>query len=102
MNMLIGVLCDMITSVSQAEKDRMQVSWVKDMLEDKFRMLDVNNDDMVSRNEFLGLVDMPEVVHALEDVGVDVVGVLDLADFIFDDEHKTMTFPNFMEIMLDM
>ncbi len=47
MNMLIGVLCEVITAVAAAEKEAIQVNWVKDTLSDclyKGERVDTHND----------------------------------------------------------
>lgn len=123
MNMLIGVLCEVVTAVAATEKEALNCAWVKDKME---RIFDKNNlwggsdDHTISKAEFHLLLEIPEATQALTAVGVDPVALVDLADFIFEDigevdleaddscsapQHahgKTMSFPEFLDLLLQL
>eukprot|EP00929_Paragymnodinium_shiwhaense_P120738 TRINITY_DN9276_c0_g5_i1.p1 TRINITY_DN9276_c0_g5~~TRINITY_DN9276_c0_g5_i1.p1 ORF type:complete len:911 (+),score=225.90 TRINITY_DN9276_c0_g5_i1:113-2845(+) len=101
MNMLVGVLVEVVSTVASVEKETIQVNFVKQKLQSTLEELDENQDGMISRHEFNMLLAMPESARALQDVGVDVVGLVDFADVIFDDQ-ESLTFANFMEMVLQL
>merc|ERR1712032_1064569 len=100
MNMLVGVLVEVVSIVSAVEKEQMAVSYVKSrllsLLEDN-----VGEDDgmTISRGAFEQLILIPEAANIIQDVGVDVVGLLDFADVIFQDD-KPLSFAEFMGVVL--
>merc|ERR1719158_2635346 len=47
----------------------------------------------------------PDVAMIIQDVGVDVVGLLDMADMIYEDKVKKgkgLEFPDFIDVVLNM
>merc|ERR1712056_66349 len=88
MNMLVGVLVEVVSTVAAVEKEQMEVSFVRQHL---MRMmdhqgLDADADERISKKEFEDLLLKPEAAKALQNVGVDVVGLVDFTDFIFKDD----------------
>jgi len=102
LNMLVGVLVDVVSVVSAVEKEALEVTYAKEqvlsMMEND---LDEDNDKMISKSEFAKLLQKEQAAKALQNVGVDVVGLVDFTDFIFPDE-KDITFPDFMEVVLSL
>jgi len=104
MNMLIGVLCEVIAAVAEEEKESMIV----DKVNEKFSLicgeLDKNGDGTLSWDEFLLILDYPEALDALDSVGVDMESMVDLAEDFFneDGEPVCVTFMEFMEMVLDL
>merc|ERR1712227_463159 len=95
MNMLIGVLCNVVNIVATSEQEEAWLSYAKR------RLLAVYKDeDMVlTKTQFLQFLRQKEVVKALVDLDVDVVDLVDCADLVFVEDpsnplldHKTMTF----------
>lgn len=103
LNMLIGVLCEVVSVVSAVEKESLLLNYVKARLQMMLTTsgLDADHDCMISRLEFQALLQNRIAIKALTDVGVDVVGLVDFTDFIFADD-KNLTFPEFMEIVLSL
>lgn len=105
MNMLIGILCEVVTVVSAVEKENSLLVFVKARLQ---RMLtesglDADGDGMITKDEFEQLLDIPEAARALQEVGVDVIGLVDFADFIFGlDGNIPLTFADFMDVVLQL
>jgi uncharacterized membrane protein (GlpM family) len=105
MNMLIGVLCEVISAVAEEERESMIVEKVHDKFGAIVKKLDTNENDMISWVEFRSLIVMPEAQAALESVDVDPLGMIDFAsDHFFDDEgnERQLSFDEFMEMLLDM
>lgn len=101
MNMLVGVLVEVVSVVSSVEKEQLQVNFVKTRLFQMTEQMDANRDGLISKYEFEMLLQNPEAARALRDVGVDVVGLVDFHDFLFQDAPD-LTFANFMEVVLSL
>eukprot|EP00404_Azadinium_spinosum_P019223 CAMPEP_0180490978 /NCGR_PEP_ID=MMETSP1036_2-20121128/39405_1 /TAXON_ID=632150 /ORGANISM="Azadinium spinosum, Strain 3D9" /LENGTH=429 /DNA_ID=CAMNT_0022499211 /DNA_START=1 /DNA_END=1290 /DNA_ORIENTATION=- len=106
MNMLIGVLCEVVSVVAAVEKEEMAVNFVKARLHGILRSLDKDGDGMISKTEFEKLLENPDTAKAFQDVGVDSVNLVDNADFIFESDatggecDKNLSFADFMEVVL--
>lgn len=113
MNMLIGVLCEVVSAVAASEKEEMDVFSVKAKMDNVLRTLDADNDKLISRAEFDKLITNHDAVVALHAVGVDAEVLVDFADFIFEPDDseeededgepksKTLTFEEFMNVVLE-
>jgi len=104
MNMLIGVLCEVISAVAEEEKEGMIVDEVNEKFGEIVKQLDTNNDGTLSWDEFKLILDYPEALKALESVNVDAECMIDLSeDFFFEDGNPVaVTFKEFMEMVLDL
>eukprot|EP00927_Polykrikos_kofoidii_P019652 TRINITY_DN19214_c0_g6_i1.p1 TRINITY_DN19214_c0_g6~~TRINITY_DN19214_c0_g6_i1.p1 ORF type:complete len:782 (-),score=142.61 TRINITY_DN19214_c0_g6_i1:121-2466(-) len=110
MNMLIGVLCQLVSAVAATEKEELLVSYVQSKLEKVMAIIDEDGGGTISRDEFMLILENLEAMEALHDVGVDVVGLVDFADFIFGDDSEVeesipeveLTMPEFMEVILQL
>merc|ERR1719336_1892173 len=90
MNMLIGVLCEVVSAVAATEKEELLVNYVKNKVEKIVDELDENGDKRISKTEFEQILGNQMACRALRDVGVDVVGLVDCADTLFVDAHGKM------------
>mmetsp|Transcript_99344 Transcript_99344/g.256787 ORF Transcript_99344/g.256787 Transcript_99344/m.256787 type:complete len:611 (-) Transcript_99344:372-2204(-) len=101
LNMLVGVMCETVRTVSIAENERTSIISAKERLEGMLKTsgLDADGDGMISKDELEALVEIPGAAEALADVGVDAVGLVDLTDFIFE-EAEELEFPEFMAVVL--
>jgi len=108
LNMLIGVMCEAVSNISAMEKERM----LKEKMTTKVRQLlsysdlDVDKNGRISKSELLKLLENPEAAMVLHDAGVDMVGLLDVADLIFQSDalgqefNKELDFKEFIEVLL--
>eukprot|EP00929_Paragymnodinium_shiwhaense_P110753 TRINITY_DN7799_c0_g2_i1.p1 TRINITY_DN7799_c0_g2~~TRINITY_DN7799_c0_g2_i1.p1 ORF type:complete len:1208 (-),score=322.23 TRINITY_DN7799_c0_g2_i1:67-3690(-) len=100
MNMLIGVLCEVVSVVSAVEKEQLVLTFVKEQL---LRMLDCPPSEaelrMITKEEFQSLMITPDVARVMKEVGVDVLALVDLVGFIYKD-RDAIDFATFMEIVL--
>jgi len=97
MNMLVGVLVGVVNTVTAVEKEQLMVHFVKSNL---LELLKQDEDGLISRKEFVDLIQMPLAVRSFELMGVDVMGLVDLADFIFTSEEHTLTIGDFFELVM--
>jgi len=98
MNMLVGVLVEVVKVVSCVENEQLMVDFVKTKLQTLYNGVEGKN-NTISRFEFEKLLVRPEAAKVLQEVGVDVVGLVDLADVIFQ-ETDELLFPDFMGLVL--
>merc|ERR550514_1470681 len=84
MNMLIGILCEVVHEVADSEEERNELARLSQNLQDHLQEVDENYDGMISRAELAGLLKHPMAVRALQAANVDVYGLVDNVDVIFD------------------
>lgn len=103
MNLLVGVLCEVVSVVSSVEKEQLTVSYVKQKLLHMFIDTTVDSDGSktISRVEFESMLTNHEAAEIIQDLGVDVVGLVDFADIIFEDDIE-LSFGDFMELVLQL
>eukprot|EP00746_Dinoflagellata_sp_MGD_P150004 gnl/MRDRNA2_/MRDRNA2_81963_c0_seq3.p1 gnl/MRDRNA2_/MRDRNA2_81963_c0~~gnl/MRDRNA2_/MRDRNA2_81963_c0_seq3.p1 ORF type:complete len:696 (-),score=93.33 gnl/MRDRNA2_/MRDRNA2_81963_c0_seq3:475-2562(-) len=81
LNMLIGVLCEVVSAVSSSEREKMSVKYAKDSF--LAVLAELSPDGTISQDEFVEFVNHPNAGPALEELGVDRDGLLSLADVFF-------------------
>eukprot|EP00930_Biecheleria_cincta_P042782 TRINITY_DN29438_c0_g1_i1.p1 TRINITY_DN29438_c0_g1~~TRINITY_DN29438_c0_g1_i1.p1 ORF type:complete len:642 (+),score=111.97 TRINITY_DN29438_c0_g1_i1:83-2008(+) len=104
MNMLIGMLTEVISGVATLEKEQMTLTKVKENLQEMLTALHIISEEEseVTKQEFESLLTEPKAAIMLQDVGVDVVGLVDFADYIFSEERPVLTFEEFMDVVLQL
>merc|ERR1711920_79237 len=104
MNMLIGVLCEVVSEVASKEKVDMLTLSAGEQMKDIIMSLDTDYNGMISYHEFSKIIDTPEALHTLQTVGVNPVGIVDFAELFFveDGEPVELPFEEFMEFVLDL
>jgi len=104
MNMLIGVLCEVIAVVSSVEKEQIAVSFVKMKLLsiiEESGLGQQGENTVLCKDDFEMLLVRSDAAHTIQDLGVDVIGLVDFSDFIFK-ESQTLTFIDFIELILQL
>jgi len=103
MNMLVGILCEVVSVVSAVEKEELLINFVKGALSDMLQKngIDADNDHHISKAEFLVLLQNSDALKALQEVGVDAVGLVDFTDFIFATD-EAISFATFMDTVLQL
>merc|ERR1719487_1396272 len=102
---LIGVLVDVVQCIATTEKEGMTVIALASQLRAAWEAMHRDTDDPITKHDFQKLLGEQEIVRITQDVGVDVIMLVDMADVVFEDyekEDKNMTFENFVELMLKM
>jgi len=84
LNMLIGILCDVVCQVSQIEKDDSAVNYLKSTLMDLLECYDKNDDKQLGKEEFELIMGNPEMHSILEHFDVDVSGLMSMKDVLFE------------------
>jgi len=116
MNMLIGVICEVVSAVASTEREAMTMSYVSEKIHELMNYGDGDDDNEISKDEFMQMLRNDRAMEILADVGIDVVGLVDFVDYIFEADNvdflghstvheakeKTLTFGEFMKVILDM
>jgi hypothetical protein len=84
LNMLIGVLCEVVSETQAGERDQLQVTLVQEKIEDVLETIDEDGSGMISKKEFESIKDDPIVKEALEEIGVEPKHLLALSDSLFE------------------
>merc|ERR1719356_1920625 len=101
MNMLIGVLVEVVGVVASVEKETYQVAAVKRVLLKWAPEADINCDNIIDVNEFKNMLSKDGCVKDLNDVGVDAIALIDAADFVYRDKDA-LTFSELLTVVLGL
>merc|ERR1719410_2975872 len=106
MNMLIGVICEVVSAVAACEKDSISFSYVAEKIRELLQDgADIDDDEQISREELMKMLDNKKALSILNDVGVDPADLVDLKDQIFEDvngEEKQLKYDEFMDLVLSL
>lgn len=101
MNMLIGVICEVITVASQAEKDETDIRDVQQQITKIVRAADLDCDENIDHDEFMTMMVDEGMIRSLSDMGVDVLGVVDLAHLKYRSQSH-MPLAEFLEMIIQL
>merc|ERR1719506_84500 len=106
LNMLIGVICSVVTNVQETANEKGEIKKVKKILWSALENIDDNHNMYISPDEFSSMCDNANVIHALEKAGIDVQDLIELSDYIFsehmDEEKGGISFGQFLEVVLNL
>merc|ERR1712187_584112 len=97
MNMLIGVLCEVISSVAQREKEKLASAFWADKVHKVLDGMRTNSGGLISRREFSALLHNPEAIQSLRDVDVEPLALVDMADMLFQSDSNGQEFENTLD-----
>eukprot|EP00931_Biecheleriopsis_adriatica_P016878 TRINITY_DN12301_c0_g2_i1.p1 TRINITY_DN12301_c0_g2~~TRINITY_DN12301_c0_g2_i1.p1 ORF type:complete len:591 (-),score=102.82 TRINITY_DN12301_c0_g2_i1:218-1795(-) len=83
LNMLVGILCDVISKVTDQETDGSALEQLHHEIAEIAEKLDEDRNGYLSKEEFEGLMQRPEALRSLDNLGVDLVGFVDFVRFVF-------------------
>merc|ERR1719446_45608 len=90
LNMLIGVLCEVVSKTAEEESEKAKIAEVEEKIGDVYKEIDKDGSGMISREEFDLLQENEVVKDALRDLGIEPKHVFALADSLFnvDDDEE--------------
>jgi len=106
MNMLVGILCEVVSTVADKEREAMSFTFIKEKVLETIQAIDKDGDYKISKDEFLAIIEYPKAVDALNEAGVDVVALVDVCDVVFQSDReglefdRTLDFDTFMCIIM--
>eukprot|EP00435_Cladocopium_sp_Y103_P014695 s3249_g3.t1 len=83
LNMLIGVMCEVVSGVSQTERESMAETFVREKVQQIMFQRHGVKAKSVSRKELLDMLHDRQATSLLNEAGVDVIGLVDVSDFVF-------------------
>merc|ERR1712048_458248 len=83
-NMLIGVLCEVVTAVANREQEEFSVAMVKETVLLMLLELDADGSGSICRDELDAVVHVEEAVEVLQNIQVGPNLLLDHVDFVLD------------------
>eukprot|EP00427_Karlodinium_veneficum_P064506 CAMPEP_0169323314 /NCGR_PEP_ID=MMETSP1017-20121227/9882_1 /TAXON_ID=342587 /ORGANISM="Karlodinium micrum, Strain CCMP2283" /LENGTH=254 /DNA_ID=CAMNT_0009417905 /DNA_START=190 /DNA_END=950 /DNA_ORIENTATION=- len=98
MNLLIGILCDAVSTVAQNAKDVSFADEVDAQIDRLTQKLDLDSDGLISAPEFEVIIHDPVLSHTLDELGVDLVAVADFAKFIYT-QTDNISYANFASMV---
>merc|ERR1719203_1101118 len=81
MNMLVGVLVEVVSTVSAVEREELHTKYVKTELENLMMKLDLTQNGLLSKKDVGDLLMLPQTCQVMVEVGVDVAGLIEVAEF---------------------
>lgn len=92
-NMLIGIICNVVQNVSELEQDKANAVFLQDTLLEHLRDHDRNCDHYIRKDEFEELMRHPETHAILDQFGVDARDLLSMKENLFDHEDTYVSTP---------
>jgi voltage-gated sodium channel len=108
--MLIGVLCETVRTIASTERERITVGNVARFLREEWQScLHIDTKECITKAQFQSLLMDPIIARFIAENGVDVIVLVDMFDFVYDDAVKGsgeandgMSFQSFVDIVLNM
>jgi len=102
MNLMIGVMAEVVHVVSSVEKEQSDMARVKELLLNLFsHRNDMHTDFKITEEEFRVWIQETSVVKAMKTVGASLTELVDLATFMFA-EKDYIQFSDLMEVLWDL
>jgi len=100
MNMLIGVLCEVVSAVAAAEREEAAISLVKQTLLVMLKRLDTDGSQTLTREELFAVIHDPASLQVLLDLKVDVPYLLEFQNMLFEGHSNEIPIRAIMDLIL--
>jgi hypothetical protein len=101
MNMLIGVLCEVVSSVANAEKDEAAIKLMKESILVELKRFDEDGNGLISPDELQHVMQDPQSLQVLKSLDIDTHALMEMMDMIYEqDESNEVTISVIMDLML--
>jgi len=105
LNLLVGVLCDVVSQISEADKFEILVRFVSRRLMYIVEKLRINS-DAISKTDFISIIKDETAIDTFKEIDLDPVGIVDFIDTFFAGEHAsedgTINFAALADIVLSL
>mmetsp|Transcript_53971 Transcript_53971/g.167063 ORF Transcript_53971/g.167063 Transcript_53971/m.167063 type:complete len:181 (+) Transcript_53971:2-544(+) len=105
MGVLGGLLVRTVMTVAEVEKEESTVRSMQQTMEDLWKVIcahDEDNDDCISAHEMRTLLKDKKTVKTLQNMGVDLEGLVNVSGFMFEQHDGLLTKPQFKRFVLDL
>jgi len=100
LNLVIGVLCEVVAQVSAEEKEAIAMEGAVQRFAALLSELDADNDGKISKEEFVSMLSHPTTLGMLPSVGLDPNGLFEHVETIFKDGITELEMDDFWEAIL--
>jgi len=100
MNMLIGVLCEVVSTVAAAEKDEAAINMMKESILVELHRFDIDGNGMISLEELQHVMNDPHALGVLRSLEVDVQYLRELQRLLFPRPDTLVSIESIMDLML--
>mmetsp|Transcript_53975 Transcript_53975/g.167080 ORF Transcript_53975/g.167080 Transcript_53975/m.167080 type:complete len:308 (+) Transcript_53975:1-924(+) len=100
LNMLIGVLCEVVSAVAAAEREEAAISLVKQTLLVMLKRLDTDGSQTLTREELFAVIHDPASLQVLLDLKVDVPYLLEFQNMLFEGHSNEIPIRAIMDLIL--
>lgn len=98
MNMLIGILCDVVAKVADESKEDAFEQEVSFHVNKMATALDTDGSGTLSRAELETIIRDPDLAQGFNSIGVDIIGLADFARFCFE-QCDEMTYDEYTQLV---
>lgn len=98
MNMLIGVLCEVVSTVAQSERDDAAIRVMKQSILLELKRFDIDENGRISKSELDHVMKSPTTLRVLRSLDVDVECLHELQHALF--PHAAVPIEDIMELLL--
>jgi len=102
MNMLVGVLVEVVNAIAQTEKEGIAVLALATDLRWTMNTLGWSTEAAILTADLPKLIFEPEVAIILEQAGVDVVSFSDMLGVLFEESDAELSFEELVEVILNL
>merc|ERR1719215_1803699 len=99
-NMLIGVLCEVVSHVAEAEKEYAVLSKLKATLLVMLKRLDEDGSGDISKHELHGIMKDEGALQVLDELQINVEYFVERLDMVYEDTDS-LSIPEIMQLLLD-
>jgi len=100
LNMLVGVLCEVIAEVTHAEKEEFALWHLKDTVLVMLKDIDEDGGGTISRDELAGLLHNEGALEVMRDLNINVHHFLAMTEMHFE-QGEDMSIPWIMQLLVD-
>lgn len=100
MNMLIGVLCEVVSAVKAGEEESAAMEVLKSTVLVCLKELDEDGSGDIDKNEMESVLNRKEALGCLQELSVDVIHLLEVLDMAYE-EKDSLSMVRLMQILLD-
>eukprot|EP00930_Biecheleria_cincta_P025060 TRINITY_DN1787_c0_g1_i2.p1 TRINITY_DN1787_c0_g1~~TRINITY_DN1787_c0_g1_i2.p1 ORF type:complete len:689 (-),score=156.56 TRINITY_DN1787_c0_g1_i2:135-2180(-) len=105
MNMLIGVLCEVVSQVKKSDDEKIAIDFMKQYLRQMLVDLDTDENGQISKEELKEVVNRPRAIEVLNSLEVNPRYVMDVTEKLFEEDKEAgrvqeVTREELMEVIL--
>jgi voltage-gated sodium channel len=101
MNMLIGILCEVVSKVTAQESDAEAKNKIRHSIVKMLKRLDADGSGEISKAELLAVAEDPDADKILSDLKVDVGYFVDLQDMLYEGPDDVLSIAQIISLILE-